>query len=154
MQFVKESRFAVPAAQLWAFHERPDAFALLSPPWQRTEIIQAPTSLAIGTVVRLKVKMPGLPLWQTIEAEHTEYERGHFFVDKMNRGPFATWVHRHIIEADGPNASKLIDQVDYELPFGSLGKLFGAGVARRQLEKLFTFRHEVTRREVNLAAQR
>ena len=148
MQFVKTSVFAVPAAKLWAFHERPDAFALLTPPWQRTEIVQPPVSLQVGTLVKLRVKMAPLPFWQTIEAEHIEYEAGRMFADRMNRGPFATWIHHHIITPEGPDASRLTDQIEYALPFGTLGRLLGGAIARRQLEKLFTFRHQVTREAV------
>ncbi len=151
MQFVKTSVFAVPASTLWAFHERPDAFSMLTPPWQRTEIIQPPVSLKVGTVVKLRVKMPPLPFWQTIEAEHIEYDAGRMFADRMNRGPFATWIHHHIITPEGTNASRLTDQIEYALPFGFVGRVFGSAIARRQLEKLFTFRHNVTRQAVEQA---
>ena len=148
MQFLKSSVFQVPAATLWAFHERPDAFAMLTPPWQKTEIIKPPTSLQVGTMVRLRVKIAPLPFWQTIEAEHIEYEAGKMFADRMNKGPFATWIHHHIIAPEGDGASRLTDQIEYELPLGGLGRLFGGAIARRQLEKLFAFRHEVTRTAV------
>jgi uncharacterized protein len=145
MQFVKESVFSVPASELWAFHARPDAFALLTPPWQVTEILEPPRSLKVGTIVRLRVKLPLLPIWQTIEAEHIEYEEGHMFADRMNKGPFAKWVHHHRIEAMGPGTSKLVDSIEYELPMGALGSFAGGSFARRELEKLFAFRHKVTR---------
>jgi len=45
----------------------------------------------------------------------------------------------------GEDASALVDEVEYELPLGALGRLFGAPIARRQLERLFAYRHEVTR---------
>jgi uncharacterized protein len=148
MKFVKTSVFAAPAATLWAFHERPNAFALLTPPWQRTEIIQPPHSLKVGTIVKLRVKMPPLPFWQSIEAEHIEYEAGRMFADRMNRGPFARWIHHHIITEEGPQTSRLTDEIEYALPFGVVGRVLGGGIARRQLEKLFTFRHAVTRKAV------
>ena len=57
MQFVKESVFPVSVEELFAFHERPDAFALLQPPWDPVEIIQPPTSLEVGTQVKLRSKV-------------------------------------------------------------------------------------------------
>lgn len=145
MHFVKESVFPVSAEVLWSFHERPDALQLLTPPWQRTEVVQPPASLEAGTRVVLRTKLG--PLWQTIIAEHVAYERGHMFADRMLKGPFAEWLHRHIVTARGPFESVLRDEIDYELPLGPLGRLFGGPFARRELERLFDYRHEVTRRE-------
>jgi ligand-binding SRPBCC domain-containing protein len=146
MKFVKTSEFAVPAAALWAFHERPDAFVQLAPPWQDMEVIDPPQSLAVGTIVRLRVRPRPFPFWQTVEAEHIAYEAGHMFADRMNKGPFASWVHHHIVEPKGDNASTLTDSIEYELPLGAVGRRLGSGIARRQLEKLFAYRHDVTRR--------
>lgn len=144
MRFVKESRIAASASTVFAFHEAKDAFERLQPPWQTTEIVTPPSSLAVGTRVVLRTKIG--PFWQTIEAEHIAYEPGRMFADKMTRGPFASWVHKHIVTPHGPGASTLTDDIEYELPLGALGRLFGAAFARRELERLFAYRHEVTRR--------
>lgn len=142
--FRKESLIGAPAKRVFDFHALPDAFQRLQPPWQRTEIIQPPVSLEVGTRVILRVKV-GL-FWQTIEAEHVEYAPGHLFADRMVRGPFAYWLHRHIVEPRGKNECALIDDVSYELPLGAVGAFFGGWFAERELQKLFAYRHEVTRR--------
>lgn len=143
MRFVKESVIAASAETVFAFHEAPDAFARLQPPWQKSEVITPPSSLAVGTRVVLRTKVG--PLWQTIEAEHVAYEPGKMFADRMNKGPFASWLHRHVVTPRGPRECTLTDDIEYELPLGALGRLFGAGFARRELERLFTYRHQVTR---------
>lgn len=143
MKFLKESVIAASAARVFAFHEAPDAFARLQPPWQTTEILQPPRSLEVGTRVKLRTKVG--PIWQTIEAEHVAYEPGHMFADRMTRGPFASWLHRHVVTPLGPDACRLTDDITYELPLGMLGRTFGGWFARRELERLFDFRHEVTR---------
>lgn len=144
MKFVKSSVIRASAKTVFAFHESPDAFAQLQPPWQRSEIIQPPRSLEVGTIVLLRTKIG--PFWQTIEAEHVAYQPGVMFADQMNRGPFAAWLHRHVVAARGPDECTLTDEIHYRLPFGVVGRLLGAGIARRQLERLFAYRHEVTRR--------
>ena len=103
MRFVKDSPIAASAETVFAFHERPDAFARLQPPWQRSEIITPPRSLAVGTRVVLRTKVG--PFWQTIEAEHVAYEPGKMFADRMTKGPFAYWLHRHIVTPRGPGTS-------------------------------------------------
>ncbi|MFM8409953.1 MAG: SRPBCC family protein [Alphaproteobacteria bacterium] len=149
MRFVKESVIRAPAERVFAFHERPDAFALLQPPWGRSEILQPPSSLAVGTRVILRTGFG--PFLQTIEAEHVAYEPGRMFADRMVRGPFPSWLHKHVVTPRGPGESVLTDDVEYELPLGVLGRWFGEPIARIGLQRLFDFRHEVTRRECEQA---
>ena len=143
IRFVKATKIAAPASRVFAFHEAPDALQRLTPPWQKTEIIQPPRSLAVGTRVILRTRVG--PIAQTIVAEHVEYEAGRMFADRMVEGPFKHWLHRHIVTPDGESACTLTDDVEYELPLGVLGRVFGARFARGQLERLFNFRHAVTK---------
>lgn len=143
MRFTKESTLEASAATVFAFHERPDAFEQLQPPWQTTRIIQPPTSLEVGTRVVLDVRLG--PLWQRIEAEHVAYEPGRMFADRMVKGPFSSWLHRHIVTPKGPDRSVLTDDIEYELPLGWLGRLVGGPFARSNLERMFEYRHRVTR---------
>lgn len=143
MHFVKESVIQASAETVFAFHEAPDAFERLQPPWQTTEIVQPPTSLEVGTRVILKIKVG--PLWQTVVAEHVAYEPGKMFADRMLKGPFPKWLHKHIITPRDENECLLTDDIEYGLPLGVLGRTFGGWFARRNLERLFEFRHRVTR---------
>lgn len=143
MRFMKESVIAASAERVFAFHEAPDAFARLLPPWQTSEVIVPPQALTVGTKVVLRTKIG--PFWQTIEAEHVAYEPGKMFADQMNKGPFARWLHRHIVTPRGPSECLLTDDIEYELPLGVLGRVFGGAFARRELQRLFEYRHRVTR---------
>ena len=49
------------------------------------------------------------------------------------------------MEPDGDDAAFLVDHIEYELPLGALGRIFGGWFARRQLARLFEFRHRVTK---------
>jgi ligand-binding SRPBCC domain-containing protein len=143
--FIKETLLDATCQQVFAFHRRPDAFALLQPPWEETRILRPPTSLDVGTRVVLQTKIG--PFWTTIEAEHVAYVENERFEDVMHRGPFAHWHHKHLFIAQCQRCL-LRDEIAYALPLGLLGRVFGAPVARHKLERLFAFRHEVTAREV------
>lgn len=143
MHFKKESVIRASAQRVFAFHEAPDAFERLQPPWQKTEIVHPPASLEVGTRVVLRVKVG--PLWQTMVAEHVEYEPGVMFADRLVKGPFSKWLHRHIVTPKGDNECTLTDDIEYELPLGVLGRVFGGRFARKNLERLFEYRHQVTR---------
>jgi ligand-binding SRPBCC domain-containing protein len=143
MRFKKKSIIKASAERVFAFHEQPDAFERLQPPWQETKVVQPPTSLDVGTRVILKVKVG--PFWQTMEAEHVEYEPGVMFADRLVKGPFKSWLHRHIVTPRGENECVLTDDIEYELPLGVLGETFGGWFARSNLERLFEFRHRATK---------
>lgn len=145
VKFEKSTVFDASVEDVFAFHERPEAFELLLPPWETTEIVQPPTSLAAGTTVVLRQKV-GL-FWITIEAVHVAYEKNVLFVDEMRRGPFAKWRHEHRFTAEGEGC-RLTDAIEYEPPLGPLGRLADPIAIRPRLRKMFDYRHEVTRREL------
>lgn len=150
MKFVKESILPASVEEVFAFHERPDAFALLQPPWERVEIVVPPSSLEVGTRVELRTKV-GL-FWISIVAEHVAYEKNRLFEDVMIEGPFARWHHRHLFFThDG--GCRLRDEIEYAPPLGWLGRLVDPIAVRPKLRRLFDFRHDVTRREVLTASR-
>lgn len=148
--FVHESVIEAPVREVFAFHERPDALELLQPPWAKARIVKPPSSLQVGTRVILRLKVGPVPV--TIEAEHVAYLEDELFEDVMRRGPFAYWHHAHRF-LEHPRGCLLRDEVDYVPPLGILGRLVDPIAIRPQLERLFAYRHEVTRREVLAARQ-
>jgi ligand-binding SRPBCC domain-containing protein len=146
--FEKKSRIEAPVADLWAFHRRPDAFERLVMPGDRVTVLERdPDGLKAGSRMILRVggKILG-SRWVARIAEVGSWG----FRDVMEKGPFAHWEHRHEFRADGPDASVLLDRVEYAVPFGALGRFLGGWFIRRKLAKLFSWRHEVTAREVTV----
>ena len=144
-QFVKESVIEAPVEAVFAFHERPDAFELLQPPWDKVEIITPPSGLEVGTKVSLFTWVG--PFKQRIEAEHIGYEKNVFFEDTMNSGPFKSWRHKHLF-FEHEDGCRLRDEIEYEAPMGFLGRLADPIAVRPRLEKMFDYRHDITRKYV------
>ena len=119
--FVKESVLPATVEEVFAFHERPDAFALLQPPWERVDISVPPSGLEVGTRVELRARLAPL-VWVPIVAEHVAYEKNRRFEDVMRKGPFARWHHKHLF-FEHPDGCRLRDEVEYEPPLGWLGRL-------------------------------
>ncbi|HSS22152.1 MAG TPA: SRPBCC family protein [Pyrinomonadaceae bacterium] len=143
MQFLKESIIRASPERVFAFHERPDALLLLIPPWERARVIQAARISDVGSQAIIETKVFG-PITVRWVAEHTLYEPPHLFEDVQVSGPFRSWRHRHTIDAHA-EGTILRDQVDYEPPLGFLGRAVAPWLVPGRLEKLFTYRHEVTR---------
>lgn len=150
MKFLKQSRIAAPPSAVFAFHEAPGALERLMPPWERVRTVEGGGSIKPGSRAVLQVKLGPVPLrWV---AEHEDYDPPHLFSDRQVRGPFVSWFHRHRFLDDQRGGTILQDEIDFELPFGALGRLLGGWLVRRKLRKMFDYRHDQTRRAVESGA--
>ncbi len=144
MQYIRETRIAASPEAVFRFHESPEALERLIPPWEHMRVAESAGSLQPGSRVVLRGRIFGIPIsWVAV---HTEYDPPHLFADRQESGPFARWHHRHVMLDDGRGGTLLRDEVDYELPLGVLGSWLGGWFVRRKLERMFAFRHNVTRR--------
>ncbi len=144
MRYVKESRIGAPPEAVFGFHESPDALEMLIPPWENMHVVESAGSLRPGSRVVLRGHAWIVPVrWVAV---HTEYEPPRLFADVQESGPFAKWHHRHRMLDDGYGGTILRDEVEYELPIGRLGQWLAGWFVRRRLERMFTFRHDVTAR--------
>lgn len=144
MKFIKESIIKAVPERVFAFHELPDAFERLMPPWEKAEIIQKADISKIGSRAIIEMKVLGIFPAKWI-AEHTKYEPPRMFEDVQISGPFKSWRHQHIVLPHEEGAC-LKDEVEYEPPFWFLGEIAAPLVIVPKLEKMFAYRHEVTRK--------
>lgn len=149
--FRQQTLIPAPAQAVFDWHKRPEAFALLTPPWENVRVLESTGPIwQPGSRVVLRVGLVG-PLALRWVAEHDGYVEGEQFCDRLVRGPwwepspFALWEHTHRVCPQGPDACLLDDEIVYALPFGPLGALLGGAMVRRKLQRLFAFRHQVTR---------
>jgi ligand-binding SRPBCC domain-containing protein len=140
--FVYSSLIDAPVADVWAFHERPDAMQLLTPPDTPLVIEKRTGGLEIGARVDFRVTHLKLH-WI---AEHTEYVYQQLFADRQVEGPFRSWYHRHRFAAEG-QATRLTDEVEFSLPGAPLTDWLAGWAVKIQLKALFRYRHSVTRIE-------
>lgn len=110
-------------------------------------MVQRATGLHVGARVIFKVYTG--PFWRRWVAEHTEYEPPHLFADVQRQGPFAYWHHRHRFEPTARGTTLMTDEIDYALPLGWLGELFGGAFTRVKLQRMFDYRHQVVAQQFN-----
>lgn len=139
--FQRSVRVPVPVETLFAWHERPGAFARLAPPWDAPKVLEHTGGIRDGARVVLQVHAG--PIATTWRLEHRDYIANEQFVDVMREGPFERWVHTHRFLADGPNASVLEDHIAYALPMGALGDCVAGGFSESTLARVFAYRHEL-----------
>jgi len=113
------------------------------PPWEDIEIVQKADISEVGSQAIIKMRVLG-PIRERWVAEHTAFDPPHFFEDIQISGPFKNWRHRHIFEPH-PGGTLLRDEIEYQPPHGRLGEIAMKFVMLSKLEKIFDYRHEVTR---------
>ncbi|WP_163868134.1 TIGR01777 family oxidoreductase [Myxococcus eversor] len=146
--FDARSRMPVSASELFAWHAREGALARLTPPWERMELLER-SGDGIHPGARIVMRMRVGPIPRRWVAEHTAYVQDSLFQDTQVSGPFSKWVHTHRMWPEPATSSSVLeDEVEYVLPMGLAGSLFGGGIARRTLERMFAYRHRVTREDL------
>ena len=133
MHFVKESIIKASPEKVFAFHELPDAFERLIPPWENAKVIQKADISKIGSRAIIEMKIFGIFPARWI-AEHTRYEPPRMFEDVQISGPFKSWRHDHIILPHEDGAI-LRDEIEYEPPFWIFGPIAAPFVDRAETRK-------------------
>jgi ligand-binding SRPBCC domain-containing protein len=144
MLFTKESVIKAAPERVFAFHLLPDAIERLIPPWENARVIQKADISRIGSRAIIEQKIFGLFPSRWI-AEHTKYEPPRMFEDVQISGPFARWRHRHLVEPHETGAI-LRDEIEFEPPLWIFGRIAAPLVILPKLEKMFAYRHEVTKK--------
>lgn len=146
--FHAESVMPCDARTLYDWHARPGALERLQPPWQRVRVVERTPGadhprIGEGARVRLQLRMgPWSVPWI---AQHADHRPGERFTDRQLVGPFDRWVHEHRFESVDERTSRLVDHVSYQPPGGALGAALLGGRIRRELDRLFWYRHRRTR---------
>jgi ligand-binding SRPBCC domain-containing protein len=127
-----------------------DAFNLeaITPPWLGFRVLTpGPIEMGPGTLIEYRLKLHRLRVdWLTrVEI----WEPGRRFVDTQLRGPYRLWRHTHFFE-DHRGGTRVRDCVSYELPLGPLGELARMLFVRRDLERIFDYRHTAVAREMRV----
>lgn len=103
----------------------------------RVQSVSTP-QLGEGTTIDYRLTLRGLPVrWRSVIEE---WQPGRKFVDRQVRGPYALWHHTHEFEP-ARGGTILRDRVRFALPAGALGDVVAGGFVRRDLEKIFAYRH-------------
>ncbi|MFZ0414625.1 MAG: SRPBCC family protein [Candidatus Acidiferrales bacterium] len=107
--FVRRTRIGAPAENVFEWHASPGALQLLTPPWERAEVVEPTPDIHDGARGALRVRIG--PFSVRSEFEHGGYQEGREFQDVQISGPFRRWEHTHRFIPNGPNACWLEDSI-------------------------------------------
>lgn len=139
--FVRRTTIQAPVSTVFAWHAKDGAVNRLTPPWAPVQLVAGKgKGIGKGVDVTFKIKIFGIPMkWH---ARHIDYKKNKMFRDRQVKGPFSFWEHSHLFHECLTDISVMEDQVRFRLPFGIFSLPF-YGYAQRQLERIFFYRHQV-----------
>ena len=127
--------------ETFPFFSKAENLERITPPWLNFKILKSSTTeVTENTLIDYKLRIHGLPVkWRTRIAD---WQPGKQFVDTQVKGPYNKWHHTHRF-ISVPGGTLMIDDVVFQLPFGSLGLWFGSFLVRRDIESIFNFRRRI-----------
>jgi ligand-binding SRPBCC domain-containing protein len=137
--------FAVdaPIDRVWAFYADIGHLEVITPPEIELKVVKCTTGkqIAEGTEVWLEGNLVMKSRWHS---RITRMKKPYVYVDEMLEGRFRVWKHTHSFEqVGGDYKTKVIDEIEFELRYGPLGKML-EGYVEKQLAKIFAHRKEAT----------
>ncbi|UWX96912.1 SRPBCC family protein [Arthrobacter zhaoxinii] len=133
------TRTALPAAELFDRARSIDAHKD-SMARSREEVLGGVTSglISLGEDVTWRAWHFGVPLRMT--SRITEMEPPDYFIDEQVKGPFRRFRHVHEFSQDAAG-STMVDRIEFEAPFGVVGRLVEKLVLARYLRELIETRN-------------
>jgi len=142
-QLIREQFIARSPEAVFAFFQKPENLAVITPPWLNFVIV-SPTPIVMAQGLRLDYSVRPLGFRMRWTSLISEYDPPRSFVDEQVRGPYKRWHHRHeFIAKDGGMLVR--DCVDYDLAFGPLGWIANAVYVRWSLKSIFDYREKIIR---------
>lgn len=129
-----------PIEEVFAFFSDVRNLERITPPWLNFSITTPlPVRMRVGAEILYRIKLKGFPMaWRT---NISAWEPPHRFVDEQVSGPYRLWRHTHEF-VPVPGGVRMIDTVEYALPFGPFGALAHVLFVRRDLDRIFAYRRE------------
>jgi ligand-binding SRPBCC domain-containing protein len=141
---IRTQTIAAPLDQVFHFFADAGNLQQLTPPWLHFEILTPlPISMHSGTIIQYALRIRGIPVyWTTAIPEWVPSVR---FVDVQLSGPYRLWHHTHEFQSCA-EGTRMTDVVHYKLRYGLIGLLLHRFWVRRELDRIFDFRHHAIAR--------
>jgi ligand-binding SRPBCC domain-containing protein len=130
--------------EVWQFFSTPENLKDITPPQLDFHILSKSygDTMYAGQIIEYTVKpLLGIALYWMTEITHIEPLK--YFIDEQRYGPYSFWHHQHHFKlVDG--GVEMTDIVHYKIPFWFLGNIANTLIVKKQLEKIFDFRKQIT----------
>ena len=132
-----------PPEAVFAFHADLSNHPRTSPPQMREQVLKG-LEEPLGEGARVVFRARHAGRWQRLEAEIVQWDPPVSFVSRQVRGPFRAWTHRHAFRPF-QSGTLLTDQIEYQLPYGILGRLADQLWVGPHLDRFFAYRQSAAK---------
>jgi ligand-binding SRPBCC domain-containing protein len=127
--------------KVWDFYTDIGHLQVISPPHMQLTLVKTTHQKLVQDS---EVWLTGILLTRSNwHSKITSLAPPYQYVDEMLAGRFHVWKHVHSFRRIDDNATEVIDEIDFELHYGLLGRIF-EGYVHSQLEKIFKYRKQAT----------
>jgi len=134
-----EAIIPLPRDEVFPFFAEAENLERITPGSLRFEITSPlPIRMAEGTLIDYRLRIAGIP--QRWRSRIQLWDPPSRFSDEQVRGPYKKWLHTHAFE-ECAEGTRMIDTVEYELPFGFFGRMRNP-IIRRQIRSIFSYRNQ------------
>lgn len=152
MKLSSQTMLEVPRQFAFNWHTQPNALQRLLPPWEKIRIVQQTGEVTDGRRVTSVVPLVA-GLRTELLTEYRIIEPDYKFEEMWLKGPFANWCHTHIFESITDTSCRLIDDIEYSVPFGKAGRALREPFVQKKLRAWLTYRHRQSKTEMELHYQ-
>lgn len=128
--------------ELFNFHLDLNNLKNITPKDTKVTLINEMFTPKEGDILRLHTVKNFIPIDWEVSIDKVVYPT--LLVDVALKSPFKTWKHSHMFKELEDGYCELKDVIEYEPPFGFLGKIFNF-IIEYELKKMFNYRHDVTK---------
>jgi ligand-binding SRPBCC domain-containing protein len=127
-----------PRKEVFSFFADADNLERITPRFLHFHILTPrPITIGAGTLIDYQLRLFGIPFrWRTLIETHEPVSS---FTDVQLTGPYRRWHHRHTF-SDAPGGTQMDDHVEYELPFGPMGRIARTLFVRGAVDRIFDYR--------------
>jgi len=138
---MKKTQINCEVEKLFDFHMDSNNIKKITPQNIKVELLNDDGSSYVGKIVKIKTTKFFIPTYWEVRIE--KLQKPNILIDIALKSPFKYWRHQHIFNKK-ENGCELVDIIDYELPFGVLGRLIEP-LLTRDIKHMFEYRHSKTK---------
>lgn len=134
---IKFTKIECSLEELFLFHTDSNNISKITPANIKVQLLNVDSKTYEGKILKIKTTKFLIPLYWEVKIEKLQFPN--ILVDVAIKSPFKKWKHQHIF-TQKESYCELKDIIEYEIPFGILGKIVEP-LIRYDIEKMFEYRH-------------
>ena len=138
--FKQEFIICAPLEKVWEFYTDVNHIETISPKCIDEKAIKTTSQKIVkGTQIVIQMNIFTKRLWHASIVHLEPYT----YTDELQDSMFKSWSHKHSFEKINQKQTKVIDEINFEMPYGIIGGLIEI-IILRKIKEFFKYRKQVS----------